>query len=146
MTERVQKALEMFNTGDNCAQAVFKAYADLLGITPHQAGMIACGFGGGMRAGELCGAASGAVMAIGTVMGNKAPEDAETRAAADTAVTEFNRRFKERFGTLICRELLGADSSTPEGKALLEAEPERKAICSVLITEAERIARELLAK
>ena len=85
-------------------------------------------------------------MAIGTVMGNKMPEDAETRAAADTVVIEFNRRFKERFGTLICRELLGADSSTPEGKALLEAEPERKAICSVLITEAERIARELLAK
>ena len=130
--------------GCNCAQAVLMTMKDVSGLTLEEACRVACGFGGGMRAGELCGAATGAVMAIGMALGNREPEDAQTRDRAYAAVIEFNRRFKERFGSLICRELLGADSSTPEGKKLLADHPEKKAVCPSLITGAERIARDII--
>ncbi len=130
--------------GCNCAQAVLMAMGDVSGLAPGEACRAACGFGGGMRAGELCGAATGAVMAIGMALGNREPEDAQSRDRAYAAVIAFNRRFKERFGTLVCRELLGADSSTPEGKKLLAEHPEKKALCPVLITEAERMARDVI--
>ncbi len=131
--------------GCNCAQAVLLALADEAGISSALACRVACGFGGGMRCGGLCGAFTGAVMAIGLALGNDAPEDAEKRDECYAAVIEFNRRCKERFGTLVCRELLGADSSTPEGKALLEREPERKRICDELVAVAEEAARDIIA-
>ncbi len=144
--QKKETGVELQKRGCNCAQATLMAMDDVSGLAPETACRVACGFGGGMRAGELCGAATGAVMAIGMALGNRTPEDKQTREKADAAVVEFNRRFKERFGTLICRELIGADSSTPEGKKELAEHPEKKAVCPTLVTEAERIARDILAE
>lgn len=141
-----EKSVELKQGGCNCAQAVLLALCDETGIPSALACRTACGFGGGMRCGELCGGFTGAVMAIGLALGNDAPEDTARRDNAYAAVIEFNRRMKERFGTLLCRELLGADSSTPEGKALLEREPERKGICDKAIAAAEQQARDIIAQ
>ena len=137
---------ELKQLGCNCAQAVLVAMGDVTRISDEQACRTACGFGGGMRAGELCGAATGAVMAIGLALGNASWTDSGTRDRAYAAVIEFNRRFKERFGTLICRELLGFDTSTPEGKKLLPESPEKRRQCLGYITEAERMARGVIAE
>ena len=105
MTERVQKALELFNSGDNCAQAVFTAYADLL--TEHQAGMIACGFGGGIgRLRQNCGAYSGMIMLCALMEGEDG-DSAEKRAAAYARTQRMHGDFVARLGTINCAELLG---------------------------------------
>ncbi len=137
---------ELKKLGCNCAQATLVVMGDVTGLSDAQACRTACGFGGGMRAGELCGAATGAVMAIGLALGNESWTDTETRDSAYAAVIEFNRRFKERFGTLICRELLGCDTSTPEGKKVMAEHPEKQQQCLVYITEAERMARDIIAE
>ena len=106
MTERVQKALELFNTGDNCAQAVFKAYADLLGLDAHQAGMVACGFGGGIgRLRQNCGAYSGMIMLCALMEGQDG-DSADKRAATYARVQQVHADFVERLGTINCAELL----------------------------------------
>lgn len=132
--------------GANCAQAVLGAMTDVTGLSPELSSRVACGFGGGMRAGELCGAATGAVMAIGMALGNADCGDADVRERAYAAVIEFNRRFKAEFGSLICRELLGCDTSTPQGKKHMAEHPEKKQICAGLIVGAERIARQIIAE
>lgn len=118
MTERVQKALELFNSGYNCSQAVFMAYADLLGLTNHQAAMVACGFGGGIgRLRQNCGAYSGMIMLCALMEGEDG-DSAEKRADTYARVQKVHGDFVERLGTINCAELLNRppvpESPVPE--------------------------------
>ena len=65
MSNRLERAVELRAESYNCAQAVIAAVANDVGITEEAAFGFAGGFGGGLRLGEVCGAATGAVMAIG---------------------------------------------------------------------------------
>lgn len=69
------------------------------GITQEQAYQLAAFFGGGMRTGEVCGAATGALMALGLKYG-----DENNRQCGKAR--EFLQAFREKFGTVLCRELL----------------------------------------
>ena len=118
-----QKAVDLFLAGHNCAQAVFKAYCDLAGLTEEQAGLVSVGFGGGIgRLRDNCGAFSAAVMLCGVLEG---PEGAlkEHRRETYARVQEMHRRFLQVNGSICCAELLGRakgpevptpDARTPE--------------------------------
>ncbi|MBR5217173.1 MAG: C_GCAxxG_C_C family protein, partial [Oscillospiraceae bacterium] len=60
--ERCRKAKEYHDKGFNCAQSVLEAFRDKVGLTEEQCCGIATGLGGGFRSGNICGAASGAVL------------------------------------------------------------------------------------
>ena len=60
-----EKALYWHKKGYNCAQTVLAACSELTGLDEKTALAISAGFGGGLRSGEVCGAISGAVMAVG---------------------------------------------------------------------------------
>jgi C_GCAxxG_C_C family probable redox protein len=110
---RVDTALSRFAEGFNCSQAVFSSYAK--GIDEKAALKIASGFGGGMgRMADTCGAVTGAMMALGLRFGGTSP-DREAKERAYARIREFADRFKARNGSLVCRDLLGCDISTPEG-------------------------------
>ena len=47
MSERSEKAVELFKNGYNCSQAVFAAYADLFGFDENMALKVSAGLGGG---------------------------------------------------------------------------------------------------
>jgi C_GCAxxG_C_C family probable redox protein len=85
-----------------------------LGIENELVPRIATAFGGGMSGtGAVCGAVTGAAMAIGIKHGR---EDAtEPRDQAYDLFREFRRRFEAEMGHIGCRELTGFDLSTPEG-------------------------------
>ena len=64
--DRIQKAVDLFESGQSCSNAVFAAYSDLLGVEETTACQIASGFGGGIGGREeLCGADSGMVLCGG---------------------------------------------------------------------------------
>lgn len=111
----------------NCAQAVVRFMLLVSGLDPELA-LTARYFGGGMaRAGEACGALSGAALALG-LRDYHAPEDDPERAAADTQLLQnLMRDFATEFGSCRCLELTGHDLSTPEGyKEFRESEaPQR---------------------
>jgi C_GCAxxG_C_C family probable redox protein len=138
-------AKAMFDQHYACSQAVLSAYAQEFGLERNLALKVAAGFGGGMgRLAGTCGAVTGAFMALGLKYGMT---DAANQAAKETtyaAVQAFARKFRERFGTLDCRDLLGTDLSAPEGLAIAREQQLFSRRCPVLIQAATEILDELL--
>src|SRR4030042_1184135 len=116
MSDKIEKAVGCFREGFNCAQAVFFSYGGELGLDRETALRAAAGMGGGMGGlGEVCGAVTGAMMAIGLKHGHTEAKDKETKAKTYAHVRDYAGRFRARNGSILCRELLGCDISTPEG-------------------------------
>jgi C_GCAxxG_C_C family probable redox protein len=113
----VSKAVEFFRGGCACSQAVLAAYAPSYGLSEPQALRVSAGFAGGMRMAGTCGAVTGAFMVLGLAKCGADCNVVEGRQAAYDAVVAFSKAFRERQGSLTCRELLGCDVSTPEGAA-----------------------------
>lgn len=108
MKSRVETAGALFESGFNCAQSVFAAYADLFGMDRETALKLSCPMGGGMgRMREVCGAVSAMSMLSGLKDGNTDPHDEEAKRAAYEIVRKMAQAFKEENQTIICRELLG---------------------------------------
>lgn len=98
----------------NCAQTVFSLFASELGIDEKTALKIASGFGGGMANAETCGAVTGAYMVIGLKHGHDVSDPAK-KANTRELIQKFNKKFKEKHDSLICKNLTGFDISTAEG-------------------------------
>jgi C_GCAxxG_C_C family probable redox protein len=87
-----------------------------LGLDREQALKVAGAFGGGMaRMGETCGVVTGSMMTIGLKYGKTKASDDEAKEKTYRLVIEFVDKFKVRYGSIVCRELLDCDMSTPEG-------------------------------
>ncbi|HEX2926615.1 MAG TPA: C-GCAxxG-C-C family protein [Ruminiclostridium sp.] len=119
MTNFSEKALELFNQGFNCSQAVFAAFCDEMDIDLKSALKIGASFGGGMgRLREVCGAVSGMFMAAGMMYGYDNPQDMSAKTEHYKLIQELANEFKNINGSIVCRELLGLgegpDSPIPE--------------------------------
>lgn len=130
------KAKELFTGGCNCSQAVFGAFAESLGMDMETAMKVSSGLGGGMgRLREVCGAFSGAVLALGMKYG---PD----RTAVYAKVQELSAAVKAELGSIVCRELLAgtgaASGGAPEART---AEYYRKRPCAEIVRfVADRLA------
>lgn len=115
MTDYRKKAEDLFLKGYNCAQAVFCAFADEIGIEEEMALKLSSSFGGGMgRMREVCGAVSGMFMVLGALEGYSLPDDNIAKKELYSKVQKLAAEFKQENGSIICRELLGEGiSSTP---------------------------------
>lgn len=108
MSERSEKAVELFKSGYNCSQAVFAAYADLFGFDEDTALKVSAGLGGGVgRSREVCGTVSAAAMLIGMKYGATDGDDTEGKKLCYYKVQEFIAEFKKVNPSIVCRELLG---------------------------------------
>ena len=105
----------LFKEGFDCSQIVLAEVSDRIGISREQAYAIASCFGIGMARGGTCGAASGAIMAIGMRYGNVKPGDMKTKAEVFAKRDEFIRRFEQMNGRVACPDLLGQRIDTLEG-------------------------------
>ena len=102
-----EKAEQNFRRGYNCAQSVVLAFGDVTGLDDRTAAMLSSSFGGGMgRLREVCGAVSGALTVLGLAQGYADPDDPDAKKAHYHRVQEFAKRFREKNGSIICRELL----------------------------------------
>ena len=109
-----EEARRLFLMGYNCAQAVFCAFRDETGLTLDESARLSSSFGGGMgRLREVCGGVSGALMALGAVCGYHTPGDDRAKQAHYRLVQGYARRFREKNGTIVCRELLKDVPVTP---------------------------------
>ena len=106
--ERCRKAMEYHGRGFNCGQSVLEAFRDLTGLSEDQGRRIGTGLGGGFRSGDICGAASGAVLVLGMLHPHN-EEDLAQKAATAKLAKEFVSRFTAQFqDKLDCRDLLPA--------------------------------------
>ncbi|MGN1370534.1 MAG: C-GCAxxG-C-C family protein [Aristaeellaceae bacterium] len=147
MTEREKQAVRNFAEGNNCAQSVLMAYADVLGLTQEQAAMVSVGHGGGMGRLRLhCGAFSAAVMLAGALEGAEGAKK-EHRPKTYARVQAIHRRFVEVNGTVSCAELLGR-AGVPENPTPEERTPEyyAKRPCARIIRSACQIIDDMLTE
>ncbi|MGN0852030.1 MAG: C-GCAxxG-C-C family protein [Kiritimatiellia bacterium] len=130
------QAVELFKTGMNCAQAVFCAFAGDFGMDAATAEKVSAGLGGGVgRQREVCGAVTGAALALGLKFG---PD----KNGVYAHVQNLSGKFKEACGSIVCHELLAGTGATRGGAAEART-PEfyRKRPCAELV----RLAAELCA-
>ena len=145
MPDRVETAVQRFREGFTCSQAVLSAYADDFDLPPKLALRVAAPFGGGIaRTGETCGAVTGALMVLGLQFGATVATDKETKERMHSIAQDFLAQFKRRRGSVLCRELLGHDISTPEGWQKVQELGLNTDLCPRLVAEAAQLAGEML--
>lgn len=143
--KKSESAAQSFDNGFLCSQAVLSTYCEDLGLNYNEALKIACGFGSGMGyTGGICGAVTGAYMLIGLKHGKTIPDDNEAKDKTYALVQEFNRRFKERHGSVQCKDLLGFDISDYDQLQEAKGKQLFKLICRDLVKSAADIIEELL--
>ena len=112
--DRGTKAAELFLNGYNCAQAVTVAFSDLTGMDETTSARLASSFGGGMgRLREVCGAVSGMLLVAGILYGYDSPSDDVAKKKHYTLVQSMAGQFREKNGSIICREILKNPPSDP---------------------------------
>lgn len=114
--KHTELAKHYFEQKFHCSQAVLVAFAKELGLSEEQALKLGACFGGGMCKGEVCGACTGALMALGLKYGQADVAELESRKKTNDITVEFLDLFKKENGSYICKELLGCDLSTAQGK------------------------------
>ena len=148
MTNHAERARALFMEGYNCAQAVACAFCDETGLGFDETARMASSFGGGLgRLREVCGVVSGAALVLGIVKGYADPKDYAAKKAHYALIQAFTRRFTEKNGSIICRELLAGTGASLGG----EPEPRtpefyEKRPCPALAECAARIVEEMLGE
>jgi C_GCAxxG_C_C family probable redox protein len=144
-TSPVEEAAACFNNGFNCAQAVLSSCSRQFGLSRRAALKVAGAFGGGMaRMGETCGAVTGAFMLIGLKHGKIKADDNESREKTYELAQKFTARFRSKHGSVVCKELLGHDLSTPEGRAAVKEKKLTSTLCPKLVKDAVKIVERVL--
>ena len=141
----IEEASSLFRGNFNCAQSILGSYASKYGFDKNIALKIATGFGGGMgRLQNTCGAVSGAFMVLGLRYGRGLNDDTETRDKTYQLVREFTNQFQKMHGSIICKELLGCDINTTEGKEYYEKNDFFEKKCFQYVKDSAKILEDLL--
>jgi C_GCAxxG_C_C family probable redox protein len=145
MSDNADEAVKMFGEGFNCAQAILTSCGKGLPIDRDTALAVAGPFGGGMGSmGKTCGAVTGAMMVIGLRHPRLNPVDDLPKQAAIRLVRELVARFESVNGSIVCKDLLGCDLSTPEGVEQFKAQDLHHKVCPKLIRDAAEILDDIL--
>lgn len=112
-----EDAEALFTGGFNCAQAILAAYGADLGLERSVALKLAAAFGTGMAdTGQICGAVSGSLLVIGLRFGAANAWNKMQKARVQKRADEFIEKFSALHGGISCRDLIGADLNTREGR------------------------------
>ena len=140
----VERAVDLFVEGYNCAQAVAAAFGDLTGLDEKTAAKMASCFGGGMgRMREVCGAVSGMLMVAGILYGYDDPKATKEKRELYAQVQAMAGQFREELGSIVCRDLLKNPPSdptpTPRTEQFYKDRP-----CARMVATAARIMDEFI--
>ena len=103
-----EKAKGYFNQGFNWTESISLSFKDYLKIKDSALPQLASGFGGGIgHKGSICGALTGAVMAIGMKMGRTDPKDRKTLQKVYDKCQGFWSQFEKEFGNINCYNIIG---------------------------------------
>lgn len=145
MTRR-EIAMNNFLKGYNCSQSIILAFEDMLPVDKELLSKMASSFGGGMgRLREVCGSVSGMFMIAGFLYGYDGPETGSVKADHYARIQELARRFEEKHGSIVCREMLGLsvkhDVPVPEART---NEYYKKRPCAEIIGDAAEILEQYI--
>jgi C_GCAxxG_C_C family probable redox protein len=146
-TEKI--TTDYFNSGFNCAESVLLSLVEAMNMKHSCIPKIATGFGAGFgRQGEVCGAITGAVMALGLKYGRSGLEerDREKKEEMYKIVDDFIKSFEKKFKNIRCINLTGCNMLTPEGLKKFKDENVHASICAQLVAFSAKESAKLLIK
>ncbi len=145
MNELQEKAVQVHQSGLNCAQAVLTSYCEELNFDKNLALSISCGFGGGMgRLQETCGAVTGAFMVLGIHTCRKYTDNIDRKEKSYSMVQKFAEQFKSIHKSLDCKELLNCDLKTEEGQRYMKFHNLSVKVCNKCIADSVIIVENLI--
>ena len=139
------RATELMTEKYVCSESVLLATCEAFGIEVDEKVIprIAYAFAGGVgNTGSICGAVAGATMAIGLIKGRG--ETMEEMFSILGLAAEFRKRFEAEKKTINCRELTGADLTTPEGLEQYMKSDVPQTVCFPAVATAYRLVVDLL--
>ena len=139
------KAMELFVEGYNCAQAVAVAFCDITGLDEKATARMVSPYGGGMgRLREVCGAVSGMLFVLGYLYGYDNADADETKKELYARVQGLAGQFREKCGSIICRELLDNPPSDPNPSPRT-AQYYKDRPCAILVKTAAELMDDFIA-
>ncbi len=133
MFSKAETGIALYQSGFNCSQAVLASFCWKYGLNRELGFRLACGFGGGLQSGEVCGAVAAAVMIIGLKYGNALAADKLSKKRCYEKTGEFIAAFKSHHGSILCRDLRG---SVPKNS---QAASPSTSTCSILVADTIRL-------
>jgi C_GCAxxG_C_C family probable redox protein len=144
MSQRSEKAIATFDSGFNCSQAVLSTLGPEMGMDREMALKVAGALGAGMgRMGNVCGAVSGAFLAIGLKYSKTQDGEDDLRDKGYALVRQFTQEFEARNGSIACKEILGCDISTEEGIAHAREAGLFDSVCRKAVRDAIEILEQM---
>jgi len=142
--QRKEKAVELFRQQFNCSQAVFTAYRKVDDLDEESALKLSTVLGAGVACtgSEMCGAASGALLAISMHFGKGDIESNDDKVKTYKLARSFMSDFELIMGSCTCETILGMNISIPEN---LEKAKEMK-LFETRCLDAVKAASNLLEK
>ena len=148
MTAKQQKAHDYFHSGYNCAQSVFASFHEEMGLSEELALKLTVSLGGGIGGlREICGALTGAAMALNMIQKDIKVADYDYKQRMYALVQEKAKEMKAQYGTYICRELLELNDISPSSvpavrdEAYYEIRP-----CSKYVEACAKLVEDELSK
>ena len=133
-----------FAEGIDCSMLVLAEVSEELGITKEEAYRVASCFGAGMLTGGVCGAVTGAFIALGHKHGNYELNDIAQKAIVISKRDELVERFTKIHGSVNCPMILGADLRIPEERDLARKNGYMNKKCPAFCRTAAEILKELI--
>jgi C_GCAxxG_C_C family probable redox protein len=117
--EAIARAQALFLRDDNlygCAETTFLVLKEAFGLSGAVDAAVAMALNGGVAyAGGICGAITGAALAVGLLAGQRFPQHKRAKRLARLTIARLMDEFQANFGSLNCRELIGMDIHTEQG-------------------------------
>jgi len=115
--EAIQLARDLFLREDNnygCAESALVALQELYGLEDADDSSPAMALNGGVAySGGVCGAISGAAMAVGRLAAERIDDHREAKTTARKIVMKVMDEFRDQFGSHNCRDLIDYEISIP---------------------------------
>ena len=117
--DKAKKAVELFESGYNCSQAIVLAFEDYLNVDRKTLQSLSSSFGGGIsRLREVGGCVSGMAIVMGIIHGDYDVNDNDQKAKHYELIQKLALKFKEKTNSINCAELLNkvkeVENPTPE--------------------------------
>ena len=147
MNIKKTKALEIFRSGGNCAQAVLTSFTADLEVDSNLALDLSSGFGAGMgRLQETCGVVTGAFMVLGLYNSRIAQTEDEAKESTINMIQDFSKKFKAMHGATDCKSLVRCDLKTEVGQKFYQKNKLSEIVCEKCVQDSASIVQELIEK
>jgi C_GCAxxG_C_C family probable redox protein len=120
------------------------SFGEIYGMDRSTAFKLGRAFGSGMGMGRECGAVTGALLVLGFKV-QDASSEKETRYKVYDLVKEFVRLFEKTHGSIICKDMLGVDLGTQEGRDRAIKDNLFRTLCPGFVRDAARILADMRA-